>query len=92
MDDKLIPYDAHRAAKRGFLRTTSQSIASALAGGVTVALVTSAVDQAQAGDWAPLIVSVAVAAVSPFVNGAQSYFSILGSGIPADYSPVPPQR
>lgn len=88
MDNKLIPADAHVAAKRGFLRTTSQSIATALAGGVTIALVTDAVDQAQSGDWIPLVVSIVVAVATPIVNGAQSYFSILGSGIPSDYAPV----
>lgn len=91
MADKLIPENAQRAAQRGFIRTASQSIATALAGGVTVAIVTDAVDKAQAGDWLAIIVAAAVAIVTPLANGAQSYFSLLANGIPEDYKPeLPP--
>lgn len=88
--EKLIPADVTLAAKRGFLRTASQSIATALAGGLTVGIVTNAVAQAQSGDWTPIIVSAAVAVATPLINGAQSYFDIHGRGIPAEYKPVIP--
>jgi hypothetical protein len=91
MADKLIPENAQVAAKRGFIRTASQSIATALAGAVTVAIVTDAVDKAQAGDWVSLAVAAVVAVGTPIVNGAQSYFDILSRGIPEDYKPeLPP--
>lgn len=88
MPEKLIPADAHLAAKRGFIRTTSQSIATALGAGITVSIVTNAFAQAQAGDWTPIVVSAVVAVATPIINGAQSYFSLLSSGIPAEYTPV----
>lgn len=88
MPDKLIPADAHLAAKRGFIRTTSQSIATALGAGLTVGIVTDALDKAQAGDWAPIIVAGSVAILTPVINGAQSYFSLLSSGIPVEYEPA----
>jgi hypothetical protein len=91
-DTKLVPANATFAAKRGFIRTTAQSIATALGAGITVALVSDAVDKASAGDWGPLVISAAVTILTPFVNGAQSYFDILSRGIPADYRPeLPPQ-
>jgi hypothetical protein len=90
-DTKLIPADASFAAKRGFIRTTSQSIATALGAGITVALVGDAVAKAQAGDWLPLAISAGVTVAMPFINGAQSFFDILSRGIPADYAPkLPP--
>lgn len=90
MTDNLIPADAKLAAKRGFIRTASQSIATALGVGVTVTLVTDAVAKAQAGDWTTLAIAAGVTIITPLVNGAQSYFSILSSGIPADYVPKTP--
>lgn len=90
MAEKLIPADAHLAAKRGFIRTASQSVATALAGGVSIAIVTDAVDKAQAGQWVPLVVAAAVAIATPIINGAQSYFSLIGSGVPAAYAPAEP--
>lgn len=91
MSEKLIPANASFAAKRGFIRTWSQSIATALASGLTVGILTDAVDKAQAGDWTALAISAVVAVGSPLVNGAQSFFDILHRGIPADYVPeIPP--
>jgi hypothetical protein len=85
MTEKLIPANAHLAAKRGFIRTTAQAYGTALAGGITsvgvLAVVTGEV---------PLVatlVTVGVTLVSPLIAGAASYFSILGRGIPAEYAP-----
>lgn len=78
---KLIPADAHRAAKRGFIRTACQSLATGLAvpGGLVLAFT---------GDGlAALAAGVAGMAFAAVVNGAQSYFSILSRGIPEDYAP-----
>jgi len=88
MTDQLVPPAVKVAAKRGFIRTASQSIATALAGGVTVAIVTDAVGKAQAGDWVTLAVAAGVAVVTPIINGAQSYFSIIAKGLPEEYIPA----
>lgn len=88
MSDQIIPPAVKLAAKRGFIRTASQSIATALAGGITVALATDAVSKAQAGDWVTLGIAAAVAVGTPLINGAQSYFSIIAKGLPDDYLPA----
>lgn len=84
-DNRLIPADAHLAAKRGFLRTTAQAYGTALAGGITTTVVLSLV----AGETplVPTLVAWGVAAASPLLAGAASYFSILAKGIPGDYAP-----
>lgn len=84
MSDPIIPNATVKAAKRGFIRTASQSVATALAGGITVNIVLAAIDNGQVNPTA-LIVTAAVAIATPFINGLQSYFSIIGSGIPDDY-------
>lgn len=88
MTDKLIPADAKLAAKRGFLRTTYQAYAGALAGGITASGIISAIQ----GEVDPLVVGVTlgVALVSPLISGAASYFDIAAKGIPGDYEPRPP--
>lgn len=89
--DKLIPADAHLAAKRGFIRTTAQAYGTALAGGVTIVLVSDAVQQITEGNAIPLLIAVAVTVVSPVIAGAASYASILARGIPVEYTPeIPP--
>lgn len=78
---KLIPEQTHLAAKRGFIRTAAQSLATSfvLPAGVTIAFTGDALLAAAVG-LGGLLVGAAV-------NGLQSYFSILGSGIPDDYQP-----
>lgn len=91
-DDKLIPANAQLAAKRGFIRTTSQAYGTALAGGITVAAVSDAFVQATSGNPWPLVIAAAVTVLSPLIAGGASYFSILSRGIPADYAPnLPPK-
>jgi hypothetical protein len=84
-DQKLIPADAQRAATRGFIRTTAQAYGTALAGGITTIALTDAIGQATSGQPLPLIVTCIVGVASPVIAGLSSYFSILASGIPAEY-------
>lgn len=81
MTTTLIPAATKTAAKRGFIRTTSQ----ALEVGIPTAAVTggalSGADPATIG-WAVL-----AAVVSAVGAGARSYFSIISKGIPEDYQP-----
>lgn len=85
MSDKIVPDDVTLAAKRGFIRTTSQAYATALAGGITstavLAVVTGEVP------LVAVLVTLGVALVSPLLAGAASYLSILHAGIPAEYAP-----
>lgn len=84
MSDPTIPASTLKAAKRGFIRTASQSIATALGGGITVNAVLLVINGGNV-DWTVLVVTAAVAVATPVINGAQSYFSILGKGVPDDY-------
>ena len=78
----LIPADTHLAAKRGFIRTASQSLASGfiIPAGTAFAL-TSEFGLALLWGLVGLVASA-------FANGAQSYFSIISRGIPEDYQPL----
>ncbi|MCD2170352.1 hypothetical protein LPW41_11655 [Microbacterium sp. JC 701] len=86
MTEKLIPADAQLAAKRGFVRTTSQAYGTALAGGVSTAVILGVVTGE--APLVPLLITAGVTLVSPVIAGAASYFSILSRGIPGDYAPV----
>lgn len=92
MTDKLIPANAMLAAKRGFVRTTSQAFGTSLAGGLGIAFVSDAFTKAASGDVVPLVVSGVVFVFSPLIAGAASFASILARGIPADYQPAEPER
>lgn len=80
MPNRLIPADASRAAKRGFIRTASQSLASLIpTGAITIGLT---------GDWAlGAALAAASAIATALMAGAASYLSILSRGIPEDYAP-----
>ena len=80
----LIPADVHLAARRGFIRTASQSLATGfvIPGGLTFAFTQ---------EWGfAILVAFAGVLVSAIVNGAQSYFSLISNGIPLDYAPETP--
>lgn len=80
---KVVPPNVIVAAKRGFVRTTAQAYATALAGGVSSAALLSWV---QEGANVPaLVITGVVAVVSPLLAGLGSYLSILAKGIPEDY-------
>lgn len=82
----LIPADARKAAKRGFLRTTSQAYATALAGGISATAILAFLEDPH---WLAFAVLAAVTLVSPLAAGAASYLQILHNGIPEDYLPEP---
>lgn len=85
MSDPLVPDSVKKAAKRGFIRTASQSIATSLAGGISVAAVTTIVNGGNP-DVIGIAIGAGVAIATPIINGAQSYFSILSKGIPEEYT------
>lgn len=87
MSDPIVPAATKKAAIRGFIRTTAQSIATALAGGITVNTVLAAIDGGKV-NLTVLAVTAAVAVVTPFLNGLQSYLSIISNGIPDEYQPT----
>lgn len=79
MIDPIVPAATKLAAKRGFIRTATQSLAAAIpTTGIAVVL---------SGDWA---LSVALGAggaiVTSLLAGAASALSILSRGIPGDYA------
>ena len=80
MSTELIPADTHVAAKRGFIRTATQSLATSLVlpAGATFAFTQDALLAAAVGVGGMLVGAV--------INGLQSYFSIISNGIPDDYS------
>ena len=81
-DDRLVPRDTDLAARRGFIRTASQSLATGftIPAGLTFAFT-------QDFGFA-LLLGFGGAIVSAIIAGAQSYFSILSNGIPEDYAPA----
>ncbi|WP_053386258.1 hypothetical protein [Leucobacter japonicus] len=76
-----IPAETKLAAKRGFIRTAAQSLATSfvIPAGVTLAFTQEALLAAAVG--------VAGVIVGAGVNGLQSYFDIISRGIPDDYQP-----
>lgn len=80
----LVPDQTLVAAKRGFIRTTAQSYGATLTTGISASVVTGlATGEVQI---LPTVITLAVALVAPVIAGAASYFSILGDGIPEDYT------
>lgn len=77
----IIPADVNLAARRGFIRTATQSLASLIPlTAITVPLTSSA------------LVGVGLAVVGAVVTagaaGLASYLSIISKGIPEDYQPT----
>jgi len=83
---KVIPDTTLFAAKRGFVRTFSQSLATSLVipAGLTLAFTHDALLAAAVG--------VAGMLVGAGVNGAQSYFDIISKGVPDEYQVDEPER
>ena len=80
MGDRLVPADVTLAAKRGFIRTACQSLASAIP--------TSAVAVGLSGDWLLGVgLGVASAVVTAVLAGAASALSITAKGVPGEYLP-----
>jgi hypothetical protein len=79
MSETLVPHNVRTAAKRGFIRTATQSLASIIP--------TAAVTIGITGDWLLATgLSIASAVVTSALAGVASYLSILSKGIPEDYT------
>ncbi|MEV4737196.1 MULTISPECIES: hypothetical protein [unclassified Microbacterium] len=80
MSTDIIPASVKLAAKRGFVRTAAQSLATGFA-------VPGALTLVFTGDGLlALGVGVAGLAFNAVVNGAQSALSIISNGVPEDYT------
>lgn len=86
-DTTVIPADVKLAAKRGFVRTTYQAYAAALATGVSATTLLAILDGSL--DMTTAVVTAGVALVSPPVAGLVSYLQISAQGIPEDYQREP---
>lgn len=81
MPDTIVPDTTLIAAKRGFVRTAAQALATS-----TPTFTITGMGLAGA-DLAVVAWSVGAALVSSFLAGAASYLSILSAGIPEEYQP-----
>ena len=90
MTEKLIPASTSLAAKRGFIRTTTQAYAATLSAGVSATVILAVINGEI--DTTTAVVSLVVALISPPLAGLVSYLQITANGIPEDYTPaLPPQ-
>lgn len=81
MTDRIIPAATRLAARRGFIRTFYQGLASAIP--------TTAIALGTTGEWwAGVALGVAGAVVSALLAALASYWSISARGIPDDYVAV----
>lgn len=79
MTTSLVPKTTQVAAKRGFIRTTTQALSVTIpTAGITGAALSSS-DPSTIG-WAVL-----AGLISSLGAGAASYFSIISKGIPEEY-------
>lgn len=80
MTDKTLVPDATKiAAKRAFLRTSTQALRASIPTYAITGLALSGADPVAVA-W-----SVGAAVLSSFLAGAASYLSFLSAGIPGDY-------
>ena len=78
--DPLIPTAVERAARRGFIRTTYQALATSIpTAGITGAALSSA-------DPVVIAWSLGAAVLSSVAAGVVSYLSMIAKGIPEDYT------
>ncbi|WP_053385717.1 hypothetical protein [Leucobacter japonicus] len=75
----IIPEATRHAAKRAFIRTAAQSLATsfALPAGITLALTREA--------WLAAVFGIGGVVIGAGVNGVQAYCDIIARGIPGDY-------
>lgn len=83
MTESIVPAAVKLAAKRGFVRTTTQALAATLTTGVSAAAVLRVVTGET--EIVPTVITLAVALVSPFIAGLASYLTITSQGIPGEY-------
>lgn len=78
MSDQIVPAAVKLAAKRGFIRTATQSLSAAIP--------TSAIAIVLSGDWwLGVGLGVASAVATALMAGAASYLSIISKGVPEEY-------
>lgn len=78
-DHELVPAIVRTAAKRGFIRTSTQALASAIP--------ITAIAVGTTSEWVVGVgLGVAGAAATAVLAGTASYLSILSNGIPGDYT------
>lgn len=82
MSEKVIPVSTRLAAKRGFVRTATQSLASVIP---ITAIAIPTTGDALVG----VGLGVAGAVVTALLAGAASALSIISKGIPEDYQAAP---
>lgn len=85
MTDQIVPAAVQLAAKRGFVRTTTQAYTATLAAGLPSATAIVALIQDPTG-WLLAGITVGLAVLSPPVAGLVSYLSITSDGIPKAYA------
>lgn len=82
---RIIPDETKIAAKRGFVRTATQSLASVIP--------TTAVAVTLSGEWVLGVgLGVASALVTAALAGTASALSIISTGVPDEYQVEPAQR
>ena len=83
MSEKVIPANTRLAAKRGFIRTATQSLASVIP--------TTAIAIPTTGDVLLGVgLGVAGAVVTAVLAGTASALSIISKGVPEDYQAAEP--
>lgn len=82
MMTNTVPPATWLAARRGFIRTTSQGYAAALPiGGINVAALTAMTELGTT----PLVLTGLAWIGSPLIAGLASFLSIVGAGVPDEY-------
>lgn len=84
--EEIIPADVKLAAKRGFIRTTTQAYATAFSGGISTSVIIGMINGTQ--EVIPFVVTWVVAIISPVLAGVVSYLSIMSNGVPDAYQPT----
>lgn len=86
-ENNAVPAATWLAARRGFIRTTSQAYAAAIpVGGINVAGLAALTDL----DTTALVLTAAAWLGSPLLAGVASFLSIVGSGVPDEYASAVP--
>ena len=79
MGDAVVPASVKLAARRGFIRTATQSLASVIP--------TGAIAISTTGDWwAGVALGIAGGIVSAVAAGTASFLSIISKGVPGEYA------
>ncbi len=83
MTDRTIPTATLLAARRGFIRTTAQAYAAALPlGGLNAGVLLALLDL----PTLVIVLTIGSWLISPIIAGAISFLSIVGDGVPDEYT------